>query len=282
MKRSRGPCRLCGTIAELCLSHIIPDLFIRSLEEHVTTGNASQTQPTSILLSKHEHILGGQRQRGYWEKVTGMKEYLLCEPCEGKFAIYENYFRKLFYESGVRLKKRPVGDPLAVNTGGMSSPIKMVGARRVLVDFQKMRLFVLSLVWRASVAKGDFFENCDLGQNHNNRIAKMLLASDAGSDEEYPIAIMSLCFESGGLEDIICPPRVDREGNHRVCSIIIGGFVFTVWVTSPNHQLRNQEVRLRKSGELRIPLVHARPLLEEWARQYKAAGRLPFQMGLGS
>jgi len=275
MKRPTGACRLCGTFGELCLSHIIPDLFIRSLEEHIATGKSNQTQPASILLSKQEDIPGGQRQRGYWEKVTGMKEYLLCEGCEGHFANHENYFRKFFYGSGNRLKKLPVGDPLPIPIGHISPTFRLLGMRRVLVDFEKMRLFVLSLLWRASVAKGDFFENCDLGQTHNGRIAEMLLASNPGTDQEYPITIVSLCFEGGGLEDIICPPRVDREGDHRSFSVVIGGFIFMVRIMSQAHGLPNHDIGLRETGELIIPLVDARPLLEEWARQYKAAGRLP-------
>src|SRR6267154_734119 len=105
-------------------------------------------------MSTRPEIAGGQRQRGYWEKVSGIKEYLLCAACEARFSRYENYFRDFFYgNSPPPLKKLSVGMPFDLSAFIDLDP-DILGAKLVKVDYAQFKLFVLSLLWRASVAKG--------------------------------------------------------------------------------------------------------------------------------
>src|SRR5438309_8138673 len=111
-------CRLCGGPGPLTQSHILPDFFIRSLERRVPTGQSGQTQPTSIMMSLRPEEEGGQRQRGYWEKQSGLHEALLCNVCEGRFSRYESYFRNFFYgNKPPPLTKLAVGTPLNLSVG---------------------------------------------------------------------------------------------------------------------------------------------------------------------
>src|SRR5260370_36829926 len=106
-------CRLCGGPSPLRMSHIFPDFFIRSLEREIPMGKSGAPQRASILMSTRPEIEGGPRQRGVWEKITGIKEYLLCAACEGRFSRYENYFRTFFYGNDPPpLKKLSIGTPL--------------------------------------------------------------------------------------------------------------------------------------------------------------------------
>lgn len=87
-----GSCKLCGGVGVLRESHIIPDFYIRGLEHQLVTGNHGTTQPHSILLTNRSALEGGVKQRGFWEKILGMKEYLLCGDCEEEFQANETYY----------------------------------------------------------------------------------------------------------------------------------------------------------------------------------------------
>jgi len=158
-------CRLCGTPGKLIDSHVIPDFFIRSLQRQIPTGKSGQPQPTSIMMSLRPGEEGGQRQRGYWEKQSGINEPMLCAGCESRVSQYENYFRTFFYgKNPSPLKKIPVGTSVDLSSFAGLDP-DILGVRAVKMDYTQFKLFVLSLVWRASVAKGNFFEKICLGPN---------------------------------------------------------------------------------------------------------------------
>lgn len=94
-------CKLCGQNAPLCQSHVYPDFYIWSLERTKPTGRTGQLQRFSILKSSREGVVDGEKQRGYWERVVGLKERLLCVTCERKLSVYEDYVRNLLYISRV-------------------------------------------------------------------------------------------------------------------------------------------------------------------------------------
>src|SRR5882757_3828152 len=132
-----GICKLCGATGDLKDSHIIPDFFIRSLEHELVTGKSGQTQPFSILLTNRPEVEGGAKQRGHWEKLLGMKEYLLCGVCAQKIGKYETYVRVLLYgNSPPPLKKIPLGQTIADFTQQPDFE-GLLGAQKAQVDYAK-------------------------------------------------------------------------------------------------------------------------------------------------
>jgi hypothetical protein len=219
---------------------------------------------------------GGQRQRGYWEKQSGINETMLCAVCEGRFSRYENYFRSFFYgKNPSPLKKVSVGKSVDLSSFVGLNP-DILGVTAVKLDYSQFKLFVLSLVWRASVAKGSFFEKISLGSQHEARLAAMLNAENAGPDDQYAILMVDLQHAKYGLEDFFQQPDCVKDGTQRGCSFIIGGFMLVTFIAAAGHRPPDpvDSFCLRSSGDLLLISSRAQHIVRWWATRLRNAGKI--------
>jgi hypothetical protein len=269
-----GICKLCGVNGELKDSHIIPDFFIRGLEYQTVTGKSGQTQPFSILLTDRPEMEGGAKQRGYWEKILGMTEYLLCGVCEQQFGEYETYVRGLFYGNAPSpLKKVSVGQTI-VDFTHQPDFEGLLGAQRVQVDYTKLRLFQLSILWRAGVAKGDFFENVSLGEYHELKLKTLLQNEDPGKETDYACVMMDMRHKGKGCEGWIETPKRSKDGHQVGYRFIIGGYfyLFTVSKQMPRPSARLCSVK--PNGEIIVVVGDATRMLRSKATTLHKLGRI--------
>jgi hypothetical protein len=122
-------CALCQSKNTLRDSHIIPEFLYKELYDdlhrfHVVPFNASEPERF--------------RQQGLYEK-------LLCEGCEQKFSVWEKYTNEAFCK-GIGIKIEHTGELFKLSN----------------LDYDKFRLFLLSLLWRMSVSTQDFFKLVNL------------------------------------------------------------------------------------------------------------------------
>ena len=115
-----GSCALCLESAELRNSHIISEFLY-----------------STIYDEKHRfHVLEAGGKYPYYEQ-KGYREPLLCQECETKLSKWETYAR-------------------AILTGG--KPLKYWREDSITwirgIDYQRFKLFQLSILWRAGVATG--------------------------------------------------------------------------------------------------------------------------------
>ncbi|MGA2257488.1 MAG: hypothetical protein ABSG53_22745, partial [Thermoguttaceae bacterium] len=99
----------------------------------------------------------------------GLREYLLCQECEGKFSKWEYAFKQFWYGSPALPQIIP--DDYLVVKG---------------FDYRLFKLFHLSILWRASVATSQDFNTVALGAEED-KIRKLLEAEDPGSEDHYPM-----------------------------------------------------------------------------------------------
>lgn len=268
-------CRLCGVVAPLINSHIVPDFFIRSLERRQVTGSSGQTQPFSILKSTRPGVHDGAKQRGHWENAVGLKEKLLCAECERRISAYESYVRALLYGSAPPpLKKRVLGLRAAgVNTGGPAG--YFIEVRRLSgIDYKQLRLFQLSLLWRASEAGGLFFKNVDLGPKHEPIVRSMLLDENPGKPSDYPCVMVDLQHNGFTFEDLIQQPSSERESGHRVYKMIVGGYLYIYYVSAHAAPSEAMNACIQPSGEMLVLVAEGEQILRDWADALGRAGKL--------
>ena len=106
----------------------------------------------------------------------GIKEELLCESCEQHFSLWEGYFAHTVNQRQL-----------------LDLPIPTPPARVAIVpgfDYQKTKLFLMSILWRAAVASTGAFKELNLGTAHEARLREMLLAADPGEPDEYGAILM--------------------------------------------------------------------------------------------
>jgi hypothetical protein len=211
-------CKLCEEDRKLCLSHVIPEFFYSPLYDD------------GHRLHQHDRESGRVRlvQKGH-------RELLLCLQCEGLLNDrYEKYFKAAWYDNGA-LPKVPNFQQATIDN----------------LDYHKFKLCLLSVLWRASVAKQDLFSKVQLGQKHEQAIRHMLLTDDPGPEELYPFATDVLWLNDYVVRSAVLQP-VDRRYDHK--RVYIFGFGGCIWWFLIGSEVAGmfRTLTIRKDGTLPI------------------------------
>ena len=214
-----GICELCGHTESLSNSHVFPEFFYEG-----TYGEGHQ------FISVTNHPLHRPRPM-----QKGLRERLLCAQCEEKFSKRETYSAALL---------RRVDSASQSRSG-------LVVMRDV--DFSAFRLFALSLLWRAHVAKGHMFGDVRLGP-HASRIRTMLHTGDAGEPHEYPFTFARVA----GLDthgQMIIAPMPARYGGNRVYHFMARGYEWVFMVAKVSAYIRESFPYVGCESALLVPTV---------------------------
>jgi len=209
-------CELCRQTKKLCRSHILPDFLYSEVYD--------ESGKKMIVRSAIDHS-EKFRQSGYWE-------WLLCGECESRTGEWDRYAANVL-KGNVQLEGRREG--AVVHLSG--------------IDYAKFKLFQLSVVWRASIAKGEFFKRVILGP-HEEVMRSMLLTGDPGPHTQYPCLITSLIMEGAPATGVIVEPTEGRLYGHRTYRFVFGGLLWVFIVT--RQQVNPIPGYLLERGEISI------------------------------
>jgi hypothetical protein len=212
-------CALCHLDCELRNSHIVPEFLHKPIYDE-----------------KHRTLLFGYGDERAQLLQKGVRERLLCADCEGRIQKYEDYFARRWYQSSPFTE--PINQAAVVLTG---------------LDYPSLKLFLLSIVWRASVAKSSTFRAADLGP-HEDTVRTMLLKGEPRSADEYRIyAGLIVDPDSRRVWDrVILEPLKTRVAGQWAYRMVFGGVSWTV-VISRHGCLPLEAHYLNEYGELWLP-----------------------------
>ncbi len=210
-------CRLCTGNGVLRKSHIIPEWLYGSLYDGMHRYHVIKAAPLP--------------KRRFEQK--GLRERLLCQTCETKLSVYEGYAR------GVLL-------------GGQEITVvqRHDGLELRNLDYPKLKLFQLSLLWRAGIAQQEFFSQVELGY-HQELLRKMLLLEDPGRYTEYGCVMIPLVAEGNPLTDLIVQPVPVRSGEFDGFRLVFGGHTY-IYVLGDAQSFPFSKLFLREDGCLLI------------------------------
>ena len=212
-------CRLCHKDRMLRESHVIPKFLYLELKN-------SKRQIMGVT---------GLGNKG-WEPVQdGAKEHLFCEDCEQHLnRELETPFRKFWQETS------PLPDPWADD-----SP------RQLKVDYNRFKLFHLSILFRASLCTLPMFSEVSLGP-HEENIRKLVLNLDLTEAHMYPVAGYAIVHhKTRELIKMVSKPQAFKLGGRRCYGIMYGGAEWWFCVASD----RNPEFEafaLKGDGQLHL------------------------------
>jgi hypothetical protein len=193
-----GNCKLCLRQAPLAKSHVIPEfIFSGMYDQKHRFLEVADVNAGKIAL--------GQK---------GFRERLLCVECEQRLNRHERHARRLFKDDL----------PLPVTP-------EFRRVRITNVNPQTLRLFLLSVLWRAGVSSLPVFKHIDLGP-HQEKLRTILLSEDALPTGGYPCVVMPLFFEGKHFKDFIVEPTPVRLAGHKCFRFVFGGFVSIFFVSS--------------------------------------------------
>jgi len=165
-------CKLCGEEKKLIKSHIIPESFYRD----------AYIQNQGCMVSKNDY--SKRLPIGIYDKE------IVCDECEKTFQKWDDYGYEFFYKilttSGKTIQKN------GENIGLLFNKVK----------YNELKLFLMSVLWRASVCGDDFFDQISLGL-FENILKENIISAHAGTSQEFAVLIFK--FEMSNY-DILHPP----------------------------------------------------------------------------
>lgn len=192
-------CRLCHCLKPLRSSHIVPEFLYASMYD-----------------DKHRfHVLSTNQTQKNQLAQKGARERLLCEDCEQRLSKWERY-ASLVLSGGTAIA--------AVREGNLWHLSEL--------NYISLKLFQLSVLWRASISTIDFFLNVSLG-NHEEKIRKLLLSADPGVPWQYSCVMCALVADENVLTDLMIQPDRLKLHGHNAYRFVFGGFMW-VYLAS-NH-----------------------------------------------
>ena len=103
-------------------------------------------------------------------------ESILGNCCEPKFSEWDDYGFKILG------KKWDTKDAISSSDGTTPMAFELNA-----VDYDKLSLFVLSVLWRASISSHRFFKNVSLGPEFEERVRQLLLSRNPPGPAEFSI-----------------------------------------------------------------------------------------------
>lgn len=153
-------CKFCGNESALIKAHIIPAAFFRRIR---------QGKKALELITNRAGEYKKKSQIGVYDQT------IVCSECEAIWHGWDNYVQQLLAE-----------EPL----NGLA---RYHGNQKIcyVVDnyeYSKLKLFFISMVWRASVSSHKFFSRVSLGEFED--IAKQhIVKSNPGDSEDFSVVL---------------------------------------------------------------------------------------------
>ncbi len=208
-------CALCKIDSNLCDSHIVPEFVFKGLydENHRFMG------------------VTGTGNKGWKYLQKGIREKLLCQNCE-QF-INEKY--EIPFQNEWLNKQ--------------TFPDKVSESYFAKYDYAVLKLFHLSVLFRASVSTLPTFRQVSLGK-HQEIIRQLLLSRDPGKLDQYPIVAFAVLNNIKEVEKrLITMPLATKVDGHTVYAQVFCGVMW--WISVSSHTNRFfQEAGLRESGAI--------------------------------
>jgi len=242
-KNEKMICKLCGRLKKLRESHVIPEFIYAPLYDN-----------------KHRfHTLSKIQTRLKKLEQKGIRERLLCQDCETKLSRYETYASSAFE-----------GKEIAVPT--IKSKFKGITSIDGL-DYEKFKLFQLSILWRAGVSDHEFFGKVELG-SHEEIIKQMILNSDPGDPHQYGCTISAFVVNRQVFAIYIGQPTRTKKHGHLCYRFIFGGFFWHYFLFSQCTDRKIGDRFLTKDGRITISIDETRStrFLKRTAQAWYQAG----------
>jgi hypothetical protein len=119
------------------------------------------------------------------------------------------------------------------------------------LDYRRLKLFMLSLLWRFTVTTLRQFRGVNLGSD-SERLRQMLIAENPGHPLDYPCLITAVVSEGEHFDDAIVRPSLARIGTHNVWRIVVPGFIFKFFVSPRPAVEVPSRLFLQNNGSLTI------------------------------
>lgn len=155
-------CRMCSEDKKLIDAHIIPAGFYRYIKSD---------SPFLEIRSSEKREYKKRSYIGIYDNT------ILCSDCEKLFQKFDDYAQSI-------LLSEPKEEDYILNPNG-----KREGCKLESINYKLLKLFFISVLWRASVSNRKEFSKVNVGP-FEQVLKNMILELDPGDQDKFSITIM--------------------------------------------------------------------------------------------
>ena len=226
-------CKFCNEDKPLVKAHIIPEGFFRRLRDG--------QDPPRVL---NEKDYPKKAPIGVYDKN------ILCLECERIFGDWDNHAQLILNND---CPGRPV-----LHKG------EVVAYENTNYDYSKLKLFFMSLLWRASVSTHPFYGKICAGP-FEEILKKRIRDSDPGIPDEFSVALAR--FKEHTFDLATLDPHPEKFEGINYCRFYMAGYVIYIKVDSRSTPPPHDKFILNEAGPLvvicrdlakskELPIVH--------------------------
>ena len=187
-------CRYCeNPNNKLVKAHVIPEGFFRRMDD---AGG------TLRLLSENQEQYPKRSPIGVYDST------ILCQSCEPLFGDWDNYAQELLTEEPK--------DSVQILANGL-----LVGYEVKEYRYDLLKLFFISVLWRASVSTHAFYEKIRLGP-YEAEARDFLRRRDPGNTEDFAVTLAKF---DDPLGKAILDPHPEKWEGINYYRFYLGGYV---------------------------------------------------------
>lgn len=229
---SKGICNLCLVEKELInKSHIFSEFLYKDFydDKHKMESFAPKDFLEGNSIEKR--VSSGEYEGG-----------ILCMDCENTLSKYETYARKIFFGGNFPTNELPLYEYFK---RGDQEFTKISN-----INYSNLKLFVLSLIWRASISKRPMFKEINL-QVWNEKLRIMLHDGNPGEEGDFPIMCWHFLKDYSVPADalIIGQPSIQTVDGILMCKLLIRKFWIFCAITEGLDHLIFNEFTIKKSNQ---------------------------------
>lgn len=242
-------CKLCNENKKLIkCSHIIPDFMYKGLfnEKHFIA-------PVDLIEFKAKKLI-----------PTGSYDSnILCENCDNQIiGNLESYSSIVIWGGQGKAESYPKFE-------GRLNQLNQKYLHLINIDYTKFKLFLLSVIWRASISKQKIFENVNLGE-HERKIGKMIYENNPGKSNVYPVGIFVLSENENSPTKMIANPiKVETEKNLSYL-FLINGFVINYKIEGNGDFEFYEQIKIKEDNTMDVCIFdekHSQEFLDNYLKQ---------------
>jgi len=220
-------CSFCLKDKKTIKAHIIPRCFY----EHMRND---KTKPFSVLTNT-----AGRYSKKSW--IGLYDSHIICEDCEKIFQKYDNYACKILLSKF---------DKSNFILDGSENKIayKLDG-----IDYKKLKLFFISILWRASISKREEFKKVDVGP-FKNTLQDMIRGENPGVTNDFSV-IVTRFIDILGQKFWMDPYKYRIDGFNFYRFYLGTGYEFDIKVDKRNLEATDSlyQLALKPNAPLYIP-----------------------------
>ena len=204
-------CKLCGFRKQLIKAHIISRKLYEPIREASSDKSLREQIPYIYKVGTEQKP--NQAQSGIYDSS------LLCKECDGNLiGPWDKYGQAL-------LLRPPDSEKYIFDATG-----KPIFYKVETFDYKQLKLFFMSILWRAAITNDEFFSQVQLDP-WEKELKKMILEQDPGDENAFSVILLKY---EGVFSEITCNPMKAMQDEVNFYRFRFPGYGFLIKVDQKN------------------------------------------------